>query len=129
MNLRCPLPADLHVALTAMALGQEKPHEAAHEISQILLVLQGGGWVHVRSCILSTVCCGFCCGGLLLQLLCNANTAGDAGEEEEVNLADMIRKQEVACLDANDMPVHGDSDYEESDENEPDAEVSCLRGG
>ena len=44
-------------------------------------------------------------------------------------MADMIRKQEVAWLDANDMPVHGDSDYEESDENEPDAEVSCLQGG
>ena len=43
-----------------------------------------------------------------------------------MNLADMIRKQEVAWLDANDMPVHGDSDYEESDENEPDAEVGCL---
>ncbi len=46
-----------------------------------------------------------------------------------MNLADMIRKQEVAWLDANDMPVHGDSDYEESDENEPDAEVGCLQGG
>ena len=46
-----------------------------------------------------------------------------------MNLADMIRKQEVAWLDANDMPVHGDSDYEESDGNEPDAEVGCLRGG
>ena len=46
-----------------------------------------------------------------------------------MNLADMIRKQEVAWLDANDMPVHGDSDYEESDENEPHAEVGCLQSG